>query len=116
MQPKEGEERSVMTVKEKLEYDLESIHYYYTHKQFLNGAENLEVLAEYALKAEFYHDLVKTAPLNLYAVYVGLYMEDNKQSALARKLYLSVSTLRRQKVELHAYLQKKLKEVECGNS
>ena len=100
------------TTQELLELDLEDIQFYYTRKKFFEGIEETAVMQAQAKKVKLYEGFMKEAPLNLYAVYAGLYMENSKHSSLARQLGVSLSTLRRNRVELISYLLKKLEEVE----
>ena len=69
-----------------------------------------------AKKVALYEGFMKEAPLNLYAVYAGLDMENIKQRNLARQLYVSLSTLRRYREDLFVFLLKKLEEVERENT
>ena len=100
------------SIQELLELDLEDIQFYYMHKKFFDDIEETAIMKAQAKKVALYEGFMKEAPLNLYAVYAGLYMENNKQSSLAQKLYVSLSTLRRQRGELFEFLLKKLEEVE----
>ena len=101
---------------ELLELDLEDIQFYYTHKKFFDNIEETAIMKAQAKKVALYEGFMKEAPLNLYAVYAGLYMENTKQSSLARQLYVSLSTLRRYRVELLEFLLKKLEEVARENT
>ena len=98
------------STQELLEFDLEDIQFYYKHKEFFDGIEETARTKAQVKKAELYEGFMKEAPLNLYAVYAGLYMENCKQNNLARRLYISLSTLRRQREELFIFLLKKLEE------
>ena len=100
------------STQELLELDLEDIQFYYTHKKFFDEIEETAIMKAQAKKVALYEGFMKEAPLYLYEVYAVLYMENNKQSSLAQKLYVSLSTLRRQRGELFEFLLKKLEEVE----
>ena len=100
------------SIQELLELDLEDIQFYYMHKKFFDDIEETAIMKAQAKKVALYEGFMKEAPLNLYAVYAGLYMENIKQRNLARQLYVSLSTLRRYRGELFEFLLKKLEEVE----
>lgn len=97
---------------ELLELDLEDIQFYYTHKQFFSEIEATSVMQAQEKKVALYEGFMKEAPLNLYAVYAGLYIQNDKHENVAKKLYVSRSTFRRQRVKLFEFLLKKLEEVE----
>ena len=99
-----------------LELDLEDIQFYYTHKQFFADIEETVIMKAQAKKVALYEGFMKEAPLNLYAVYAGLYIQNEKHENLAKKLYVSRSTFRRQREKLFEFLMKKLEEVECEDT
>ena len=101
---------------ELLELDLEDIQFYYTHKEFFDEIEETAIMKAQAKKVALYEGFMKEAPLNLYAVYAGLYIQNDKHENLAKKLYVSRSTFRRQRVKLFKFLLKKLEGVESEDT
>ena len=100
------------STQELLELDLEDIQFYYTHKKFFDEIEETAIMKAQAKKVALYEGFMKEAPLNLYAVYAGLYIQNDKHDNVAKKLYVSRSTFRRQRVKLFEFLLKKLEEVD----
>ena len=101
--------------KESIRRDLLEIRYYYSQKALFDKGNFTVVKSTIEEKIERYAKAVRTAPARLYAVYIGLYVENNTQLSLSEKWGYSegyIKILNRQLCEflLHS-LSNKTEEV-----
>lgn len=90
--------------------DLKEIRYYYARKQamengFLSTGKNGVVA-----KAEKYNQAIQTAPIRLYDIYVGLYVNNYTQEAYSMELNYTPEYIQRLNKQLLKFLQGVIKE------
>lgn len=92
-----------MTLQE-IRKDLRAIRYYYSkQKEFEKAAETVGT-SKVVETVEKYNQAVTNAPLKLYEVYVGLYVHNNTQEALAFDRDCCTEYIRRLNKELCVFL------------
>ncbi len=69
--------------KEEIRNDLKDIRYYYSMERLFLSGESVVRADEVIDKVKRYNAVMSKAPAKLYAVYMGLYVNNNSQSALA---------------------------------
>lgn len=89
--------------KEEIRNDLKDIRYYYSMERlFLSGENVVQV------KVNHYNAVMRKAPAKLYAVYFGLYVNNNSQAALAEDWGCTERYVRRLSDKLYGYLERNL--------
>ena len=96
-----------MTIKE-IRKDLSEIKYYYSRIKEFNYAENTVGKNDIIFKAEKCNNVIKTASPIIYDIYIGLYIKNLTQEALADELGFSSNYIYKINRKLIRYLQKKL--------
>lgn len=72
-----------MLTREQIRDDLNEIQLYYRWKEVFDKAPR-EIRAERVYEIlEKYHSVMRRAPVKMYLLYLGLYVQDRTQSALA---------------------------------
>lgn len=71
--------------KESIRHDLSEIRYYYSQKALFDKGNFKVVKSTIEDKIAMYAKAIESAPARLYAVYVGLYVENNTQLSLSQK-------------------------------
>ncbi len=94
-----------MTFKEIRE-DLKEIRYYYGMQDLFKSGSKL-IPPQYILdKVEKYNKAISVAPAKLYAVYVGLYVNNNTQAVLAEDWGFSDEYIKQLNNKLCDFLRK----------
>lgn len=86
--------------------DLKDVRFYYSKKNSLDNAFENVVVNDVFDKVNKYNDAVKSAPVRLYDIYLGLYVQDNTQFALSEELGYTPDYIRRLNRKLCEYFQK----------
>lgn len=99
-----------MKTLDELREDLKEIRYYYARKQamengFLSTGKN-----EVVKKVERYNTAMKIAPIRLYDIYVGLYLNNYTQEAYSMELNYTPEYIQRLNKQLLKFLQGAIKE------
>ncbi len=85
--------------------ELKEVRYFYGHRKGIEVGLKQGVNNNIVNLVNKYNDAVRTAPAQLYDLYVGLYLEDNTQASLAEKWGYSNEHIRRLHNKLCAFLQ-----------
>lgn len=100
-----------MTIKE-IKNDLKEIRYYYALVESLKLGSKLIPPQHITEKIERYNDIIKNAPVQFYALYVGLYVSNNTQSELAEKWKVGKDFIKKLNAKLCNYLENEFKKQE----
>ncbi len=96
---------------EDIRKDLKDIRFYYTYRKDLLEASKIIYENELVIKIDVYNKAMIYAPILLYHIYHGLYIQSNTLQSLANKLCFSydyIQKLNRKLVSfLHLQLNKK---------
>lgn len=100
-----------MTIKE-IKNDLKEIRYYYALVESLKLGSKLIPSQHITEKVEKYNKIIKNAPVQFYALYVGLYVSNNTQSELAEKWKVGKDSIKKLNAKLCNYLENEFKKQE----
>ena len=100
-----------MTIKE-IKNDLKEIRYYYAMVESLKLGSKLIPPQHTTEKIEKYNEIIKKAPVQFYALYVGLYVSNNTQSELAEKWKVGKDFIKKLNAKLCNYLENEFKNQE----
>ncbi len=96
-------------IKEKLSIadirkDLKDIRFYYTYRKDLLEASKIIYENELVNKIDIYNKAMICAPILLYHIYYGLYIQSNTLQSLANKLCFSYDYIQRLNNKLVSFL------------
>lgn len=91
--------------KEEIRNDLKDIRYYYSMERLFLSGESVVRADEVIDKVKRYNAVMGKAPAKLYAVYMGLYVNNNSQSALAEDWGYTERYIKKLCSKLYGYLQ-----------
>ena len=94
--------------KEEIRNDLKDIRYYYSMERLFLSGENVIRAEDVIEKVKHYNAVMSKAPAKLYAVYLGLYVNNNSQAALAEDWGYTERYVRRLSDKLCGYLERSL--------
>ena len=98
-----------MTIKE-IKNDLKEIRYYYALVESLKLGSKLIPPQDIIEKVERYNEIIKKAPVQFYALYVGLYVSNNTQSELAEKWKVGKDFIKKLNAKFCTYLENEFKK------
>ena len=91
----------------KIREDLKEIRYYYSRKKILDkiAGESSNAILD---KVRFYNEAVRTAPVQLFDIYVSLFLNNSTQEALADDIGYSREHITALNKKLLLFLKKTL--------
>ena len=98
--------REMLTM-DKIREDLRAIRCYYTRKELFDEAYRTVGENAVVKTVQKYNAVICEAPAQLYALYVGLYVNNVSQEALAEELNYSPDYISKQNRKLLRFLQMK---------
>ena len=96
---------------EKIREDLKEIRYYYSKQKFFDDASKSVIQNTILEKVGRYNQAMKDAPVQLYDLYISLYVQNNTQSALAYEWDFTEVYMSNLNSKLCKYLQNTLSEI-----
>ncbi len=99
-----------MLAMDTIREELMDIRYYYTRKKVLDEAIGIVGTNTILEKVERYNATMRTAPPQLYDLYVCLYTKNHTQESLAMDWGYSPSYIRKLNKKLLLFLQAQIKE------
>ena len=97
-------------INEEIREDLKNIRYYYLRKKTLDESFNLIGNNDIVEKIEFYNDIMKSAPLQLYDTYVALYVNNYTQESWANLICYTRESVNAYNRKLLKFIQGKIIE------
>lgn len=94
----------------QIKKELAEVRYYYLRKKKFADGRKLVGVNSIEFTVEKYNEAVKSAPAQLYDIYIGLYVEGNTQTGYASELGYSPIYIYQLNRKLIAFFQNKLKE------
>ncbi|NCB55855.1 MAG: hypothetical protein EOM49_13140 [Epsilonproteobacteria bacterium] len=94
--------------------DLKDVRFYYSKKDKFDKAFENVAVNDILDKVDKYNDAVKTAHIRLYDVYIGLYVDNNTQAALAEGTGFTTDYVRQLNRELCEFFQRIFAKEECS--
>ena len=85
--------------------ELKSVRYYYANREAVKDVGENEVTKT----VNCYNAAVQKAPATLYTIYIGLYVKNRTQEALAQEMGYSADHIYRQHRKLLRFLQGEIK-------
>jgi Predicted transcriptional regulator len=111
---KNNKEIKTMPTLKEIRDDLKDVRFYYSKKNSLDNAFENVVVNDVFDKVNKYNDAVKSAPVRLYDIYLGLYVQNNTQFALSEELGYTPDYIRRLNRKLCEYFQKVFAKEKCS--
>ena len=99
-----------MTI-EEIREDLKEIRYYYGMSDLFRVGSKLVPPVQITQKVERYNKVIQNAPARLYAVYVGLYINNNTQAVLAEDWGYTNEYIKQLNNKLCEFIQKAFEQV-----
>ena len=94
--------------------DLKDIRFYYSKKDEFDKAFETITVNEIFDKVNRYNDAVREAHVRLYDLYLGLYVNNNTQFALAEELGFTPDYIRQLNRKLCEFFQKAFAKEKCS--
>lgn len=94
--------------------DLKDVRYYYSKKDDFDKAFLSVTVNDIFDKVNKYNDAVKSAPVRLYDLYLGLYVNNNTQFALSDKLGYTPDYIRQLNRKLCEFFQRAFAKEKCS--
>ena len=98
---------------ETIRKDLKDIRYYYSRKDIFDEVEYNVGKTLMLEKIEMYNKAVCSAPIQLYDIYISLYLHNNTQESLSEILGYTLETISRLNSKLVKFLQKTIEKEEA---
>ena len=93
---------------ENIRNDLKEIRYYYSRKEMFDESKNRVIGHSVIEKVNRYNEAIKTAPPQLYDVYIMLYVKNYTQEGLSIELNYTPVYIQMLNKKLLLFLQSKL--------
>lgn len=93
---------------ENIRNDLKEIRYYYSRKEMFDESKNRVIGNSVIEKVNRYNEAIKTAPPQLYDVYIMLYVKNYTQEGLSIELNYTPVYIQMLNKKLLLFLQSKL--------
>lgn len=94
---------------DRIRQDLKAVRYYYANRELFDYAAKDIGENEVLKTVNRYNAAVQKAPAKLYALYIGLYVGNRTQEALAQDMNFSPDYIYRQHRKLLRFLQGEIK-------
>lgn len=98
----------------EIKEDLKDIKYYYSRKKAMDESFRNIGYNSVVKKAEFYNELAKSAPPQLFDLYVALYINNHTQDSFAEAMCYARETINLFNKKLLLYFQSKILEMKGG--
>lgn len=95
---------------DKIRSDLKEIRYYYSRKAMFDECKNVVIGSSITEKARRYNEAVKSAPPQLYDLYMMLYVKGYTQEGTAAELNYTPVYIQMLNKKLLLFLQKNITE------
>ena len=92
----------------KIREDLKNIRYYYARKKLFDEAFQSTGMNEIVEIVNKYNEYIKSAPPNLYDLYVSLYLKNHTQESLSDELGYTQEYIQMLNKRLLKFLQNKM--------